>query len=163
LWIDPTRANAFLSEKVILIEGPTEKALFSFLFNHPKGAFYNDGRTAKVTIVDTVGKYHQYKFSHLLNMFGVKVWCLYDGDNDKCNHGISHKILNEGIEGLKTDGIIRDCMRLDPSLEQYLGVEKSEGSQDINMYICLEQNKNGCLDSKNYSDLVDYVKRVIEA
>lgn len=162
LWIDPTRANAFLSQKVILVEGSTEKALFAFLFNNPKGAFYDDNRTAKITIVDTIGKYHQYKFSHLLDKFGVKVWCIYDGDEDKCKNKISHKVLNKSIEKLKKDGVIQDCMRLDPDIEQYLGVG-SEGNPDISMYVCLEQNISGCLESENYRKIVSFVKCVVEA
>ncbi|MFA7201493.1 MAG: AAA family ATPase [Candidatus Paceibacterota bacterium] len=162
LWIDPTRANAFLSQKVILVEGPTEKAFFSFLFNNPKGTFYNESHTAKITIVDTVGKYHFYKFAKLLAKFGIKVWCIHDGDNDACSNGISHKYLNEIIEKMKTDGTIIDFLRLDPDLEQSIGVAKGVNA-DIEMYVNLEQNTNKCTESVNYLKIVEFVKKIIEA
>lgn len=160
LWIDPTRANAFLSQKVILVEGSTEKAMFSFLFNNPNGAFYDESGTAKITIIDTVGKYHFYKFANLLHKFGIKVWCIYDGDNDACKHSISHKILNENIEKLKTDKLIVDCLRVDPDLETSIGLTKGECA-DVEFYVSLEENNNKCTESDGYKRIVDFVKNVI--
>jgi predicted ATP-dependent endonuclease of OLD family len=162
LWIDPTRANAFLSKKVILVEGPTEKAFFAFLFNNPKGAFYDESKTAQITIVDTVGKYHYYKFSSLLNKFGIKVWCIYDGDGDECKNGISHKLLNENIEKLKTDGIVQDCLKLDPNLEDFLGITRNHNSPDIEFYVQLEENINNCIDSDNCKKIIKFVKSIID-
>ena len=162
LWIDPTRANAFLSQKVILVEGPTEKALFAFLFNNRNGAFYDNSETAKVTIVDTVGKYHFYKFANLLKKIGIKIWCFYDGDNDECKKSISHKLLNENIEKLKTDGVIQDSLRLDPDIETCLGIEKGSCA-DVEFYVNLEQNTKDCTKSKGYLKIVNFVKSVIDA
>jgi len=161
LWIDPTRANAFLSQKVILVEGSTEKALFSFLFNNPKGAFYDESETAKITIIDTVGKYHFYKFAKLLNKFGIKVWCIYDGDNDACKGSISHKLLNENIEKLKTDGLIKDCLRIDPDIESNLGIVKGVINPDVEFYVNLEENTNKCTESEGYIKIVNFIKEVI--
>lgn len=161
LWIDPTRANAFLSKKVILVEGPTEKALFSFLFNNPKGAFYDESETAKITIIDTVGKYHFYKFAKLLNKFGIKVWCIYDGDNDSCKKTISHKLLNENIENLKTNSVIKDCLRIDPDLETNLGIVKSVINPDVELYVNLEENINEYTKSDGYIKIVNFLKEVI--
>ncbi len=162
LWIDPTRANAFLSQKVILVEGSTEKAMFSFLFNNPKGAFYDESGTAKITVIDTVGKYHFYKFAKLLNKFGIKVWCIYDGDNDACRGSISHKLLNENIEKLKTDSLIKDCLRIDPDIETSLGLIKGE-CIDVEFYVDLEENKNKCVESEGYLKVVNFIKEVIAA
>ena len=162
LWIDPTRANAFLSQKVILVEGSTEKALFSFLFNNPKGVFYDESETAKITIIETVGKYHFYKFANLLNKFGIKVWCIYDGDGDDCKNSISHKLLNENIEKLKIDKVIENSLRLDSDLEHSLGIVKGV-CPDVDFYVDLEQNTNNCTKSEGYLEIVDFVKSVIES
>lgn len=162
LWIDPTRANVFLSQKVILVEGPTEKAMFSFLFNNPKGAFYDESETTKITIIDTVGKYHFYKFANLLNKFGIKVWCIYDGDGDACKKKISHKLLNENIEKLKIGNIIKDTLRLDPDIESSLGLAKGEFA-DVEFYVNLEENKNECTTSDGYLKIVDFVRKIISS
>jgi len=163
LWIDPTRANAFLSQKVILVEGPTEKALFSFMFNNQKGDFYDESKTAGITVVDTVGKYHFYKFSQLLKKFGVKTWCIYDGDKDECSRGISHKLLNQNIEELKTSKVIEDSLRIDPNLEEFLGLKKDYQGADIGLYVNLENNTDNCTGIANYTTIINFVKKIIDA
>ncbi len=162
LWIDPTRANAFLSQKVILVEGPTEKAFFSYLFNNPNGNFYNEKRTTSITIIDVVGKFHIYKFAQLLNKFKIKVWCIYDGDNDGQKHGMSHAKLNGAIENLKSNLIISGTLRLDPDIEGLLGVIKEHNKPDVGLYINLEKDINNCRTSDGYSKLVEFTRSIIE-
>lgn len=162
LWIDPTRANAFLSKKVILVEGPTEKALFSFLFNNPKGKFYDEKQTASITVIDVVGKFHIYKFAQLLSNFKIKTWCLYDGDNDKKGK-ISHARLNNAIEELKSSAIVVDTLRLDPSIEELLGFSKDENKPDVALYMNLEKNTSNCLESAGFAKLIDFTQRIINA
>lgn len=163
LWIDPTRANAFLSRKVILVEGPTEKALFAFMFNDQQGDFFDEKETSIITVVDTIGKYHFFKFANLLYNFGIDVWCLYDTDNGKCSHGISHKILNENIEKLKEDRVIRDTFSFTPSLEDFIGLEKDRVKPDISLYSHLISNTNNCRESENYKRVVEFVRGIISA
>lgn len=160
LWIDPTRANAFLSEKVLLVEGPTEKALFAFLFSHPDGAFYDNSGTSKITIIDTVGKYHFYKFAQLLKKMGVKVWCLHDTDRDACSSGVSHQKLNEAIQKLNTDGVIEDIYTFDPNLEESFGLTKGR-QPDLDLYLNLENNTNDCRKSEGYLKLTKFIGEVI--
>ncbi len=162
LWIDPVRANAFLSQKVILVEGPTEKALFSFMFNNEKGPFYDDKNTSKVSVIDTVGKYHFYKFAKLLNKFGIKVWCVHDTDNDACSNGISHKKLNENISKLKEDGVVEDILLFNPNIENFLTLTKTH-TPDIDLYINLENNQNECTSSDNYKIIVAFIRKILIA
>ena len=165
LWIDPYRANAFLSSKVILVEGATEKAFFSFIFNHPNGEFYNDKRKTEISVIDVLGKYHFYKFSYLLNRLGIPVWILYDGDDDK-NTGdpkISHKKLNSYIVDLKASNIINDAYRVNPHLERGIGLEKSKNAVDISIYKRLVANENKCRNSQEYAKIVSFVDKIIKA
>ncbi|MFH0892085.1 MAG: AAA family ATPase [Candidatus Falkowbacteria bacterium] len=163
LWIDPTRANAFLSKKVVLVEGPTEKAFFSYIFNDPSGDFYAEKRTSFVTVIDVVGKFHIYKFAQLLKEFNIKVWCIYDGDGDQRKEGISHAILNQAIEELKTNGVIIDTLRLDPSLEQLIGLSKDKHKPDVGLYLNLEKDNNKCKQSEGYSRLIEFTRNIIDA
>lgn len=163
LWIDPNRANAFLSNKVILVEGSTEKALFSFLFNNCDGDFYSERRTSDLTVVDVNGKYHFYKFANLLHRLGIPVWILYAGDRDKePPNELSHKKLNEYIIQLKNDGVIIGCLRLDPELEPFLGIDKDGNKPDISIYDKLTKNNKKCRDGKNYKKITEFVKQIIE-
>lgn len=162
LWIDPTRANAFLSKKVLLVEGPTEKALFAFMFSNPKGDFFDEKETANITVVDTVGKYHFYKFASLLSKFKLDVWCMYDTDADACRRGISHKILNEEIEKLKTSSVIMNSFTFTPSLEEYLGLVKVDGKPDVTFYAKLVTNEKKCRENENYKRIIEFVKSILE-
>ena len=163
LWIDPNRANAFLSKKVILVEGSTEKALFSFLFNNYDGDFYSERRTSDLTVVDVNGKYHFYKFANLLYQLGIPVWILYDGDRDKePPNELSHKKLNEYIIQLKNDGVIIGCLRLDPELEPFIGIDKDGNMPDISIYDKLTKNNKKCRDGENYKKITEFVKQIIK-
>lgn len=161
LWVDPTRANAFLSKKVILVEGSTEKAFFSFIFNNLKGIFFDNKEVSNIHIVDTNGKYHFYKFAKLLTKFGVKCWCIYDKDDSQCVNGVSHGVLNSEIESLKEQGILIDTLQINPDLEGSLGVIKDRKKPDIEMYANLVNNTNNCLGSEGYKSIADFVRKVI--
>ncbi|KKH98176.1 hypothetical protein EO95_18330 [Methanosarcina sp. 1.H.T.1A.1] len=161
LWIDPQRSNAFLSKKVLLVEGPTEKALFSFMFENELGEFYTSHTTSDIMVVDVIGKFHFYKFANLLNNLGIKTWILYDGDNDKERPPISHKKLNEYIEDMKNEGIIVDCLRADRDIESFLELEKDGRKPDISLYSHLVNNSNNCRDCVNYEKVVSFVEDIL--
>src|SRR3989344_5688176 len=162
LWVDPERANAFLSNKVILVEGKTEKAFFSFMINNPQGEFSNETKIADISIVDVNGKYHFYKFANLLHKLGINSWIMYDGDGDRNSNGISHKKLNEYIEKMKTDGIIIDCLRLDPELESCLGFEKDGYNADIALYHNLSTRYFECKKRLEYEQIKAFINRILE-
>jgi len=161
LWIDPNRANAFLSKKVLLVEGSTEKAFFSFIFNNPLGDFYYHEKKSELTVIDINGKYHFYKFANLLNRLGIPTWILYDGDNDNTEY-ISHKHLNQYIVQMESDEIIISSKRIDPYLEKFIGIEKERNTPDVSFYQKLEKNDENCRDCSNYSDLMSFVDNVLD-
>jgi predicted ATP-dependent endonuclease of OLD family len=166
LWVNPERASAFFSKKVILVEGQTEKAVFSYLLNSKNGDFYKHPKKSDVVVIDTVGKFHFYKFAHLLHHYGISTWIFYDGDNDKSsrlgNTTISHKELNNGIEEMKTTGIIKDCFRIDPHIEKYFGFGDKNNLVDIEIYKNLENNVANYKSSQNYKDFINYVEKILK-
>jgi predicted ATP-dependent endonuclease of OLD family len=161
LWIDPQRANAFLSKKVILVEGSTEKALISFMFDNELGEFFTSNKTSDVMVVDVNGKLHFYKFAHLLNRLGISTWILYDGDHDKVTGEISHKILNEYIEDMKRDGTIVNCLRVDKDIESFLNLTKDTHKPDISLYSHLVINSKKCRNSKNYKKIITFIENIL--
>jgi len=167
LWIDPLRANAFLSKKVILVEGPTEKAFFSFIFGNELGLFPDDERTSEISVIDTVGKFHFYKFAKLLSELDIPIWIMYDTDvddngKDKTNAYISHQKLNKYIESLKEDGTIKDCLGNHPNLEESLGLDNERSNKDISIYHKLERNDRNCRDSDKYKEIKVFVKKILD-
>lgn len=165
LWIDPNRANAFLSKKVILVEGPSEKAFFSFIFDNTNGTFYKYNKTSEIMVLDTVGKFHLYKFANLLFKLGIPTWIVYDGDNDKTsgrkNDKISHKKLNEYIVQMNDENIVVDVFEVDSSIESFLDIDK-DNNPDIAIYQKLINNENGCRDCDNFNTLMEFVESIIE-
>jgi putative ATP-dependent endonuclease of the OLD family len=168
LWIDPLRANAFLSKKVILVEGPTEKALFSFIFDHDLGMFSSEKKTSEIAVIDTVGKYHFYKFANLLYKLDIPTWIMYDTDVDNEGNNvnertsISHEKLNEYIENLKENGIILDCLKNHPDIEKSLGFQKEYGSPDISLYQKLVEDYESCRSSDKYNEIRSFVQEIID-
>ncbi|MBA2868044.1 ATP-dependent endonuclease [Methanococcus maripaludis] len=162
LWVNPERASALFSKKVILVEGNTEKAVFSYLLNSKDGDLYNHPKKSDVVVIETVGKYHFYKFANLLNYYGINTWIFYDGDNDKETGPISQKYLNIIIEDMVNKGIIEGSFRINPYIEEYLGVSKCKINNDVEMYRHFENNTDTFKDSKNYKDFVNYVKKILE-
>lgn len=160
LWMDPIRANVFFSKKVILVEGPTEKAFLSFILNNQAGDLYGQ-ETSDIAVIDVVGKYHFYKFANLLNHLDISTWIIYDGDNDAQSRVMSHQKLNQYIVQLKTDNIIVDCLRLNPSLEEHIGLTKDRNKPDISIYKKLMSNEDNCRDCSEYNEIIQFVSGII--
>lgn len=77
LWLDSTRSSAFFAKKVLIVEGPTERAILGKLvddglINDPEGGLF---------ILDAMGKYNFHRFMALLGALGIKHAALYDLDN----------------------------------------------------------------------------------
>ncbi len=79
LWMQSTRTTAFFSKRVILVEGPSETALFSYLTT--RGHF--DPPIRGLAVIDCLGKYNIHRFVAILGAFGIDHSVLYDGDNGK--------------------------------------------------------------------------------
>ena len=78
LWLDGKRCGAFFAEKILLVEGPTETALLSYMRDQGLLPSCRD-----VFIMDTIGKFNIHRFMRLLECFGIKHCVLYDGDNGR--------------------------------------------------------------------------------
>lgn len=77
LWLDPKRSCAFFANKVLLVEGPTEVALISYLMGLGQIPSYTDG----VFVLDAMGKYNIHRFMNLFGEMHIPHAVLYDDDN----------------------------------------------------------------------------------
>jgi predicted ATP-dependent endonuclease of OLD family len=161
LWVDPERANAFLSKKVLLVEGKTEKALFSYLMNNQSGELYGNSSCSNLSVVDVNGKFHFYKFARLLNELGISVWIMYDGDHDSVSGKISQKKLNEVIEQLVNNKKVVKCLRVNPSTDGHFSIDSDSNQKDIDMYLNLVKNKDNCKSTQTYKDIVTFLKSIL--
>ena len=76
LWMQATRATSFFSQRVILVEGASETALYSYLI--ARGLMEPPARG--LAVIDCMGKYNIHRFVAVLGAFGIDHSVLYDGD-----------------------------------------------------------------------------------
>lgn len=114
LWMDNERSSLFFVDLVLLVEGPTESALFSRMID--------DGRLElpKTTceILHSDGKYNAIRFMRLLAKLGMPHIVVHDADP---NGGRCQEQLNELIQReAQNSEFTYDVILLDPDLEDYL-------------------------------------------
>ncbi|WP_081623665.1 MULTISPECIES: ATP-dependent endonuclease [unclassified Thioalkalivibrio] len=131
LWLDQKRSSAFFAEKVLLVEGPTETALLTYMFDHGllpdcKGVF----------VLDTIGKYNIHRFMRLFQSFGIRHYVLYDFDNGR------HAPIDQTIQAASnefTGGI--DTFPED--LERFIGIAPAGRRHRKPQHVMLQVAQNG--------------------
>lgn len=79
VYFDRPRSDIFFSRKVVLVEGPTEYALYNYLKRKnllPKSA------TQNATVIECVGKWPMPYFQRVLNNYNIRHSVLYDTDGN---------------------------------------------------------------------------------
>lgn len=114
LWFDPDRCGVFFAEHVLLVEGPSERALVNFLMA--------DGRlnapAREPFVLDCMGMYNIHRFMNILTALGVSHSVLYDDDNGRL----------PGVSGLIRDSssaLTRKIECFPDDLEAALGIAKT--------------------------------------
>ncbi|PIR41996.1 MAG: ATP-dependent endonuclease [Candidatus Yanofskybacteria bacterium CG10_big_fil_rev_8_21_14_0_10_37_15] len=74
-WINPDRGELFFAEKIIIVEGPTDKTIIPYLSKKLSIFKY------EYTIIDCGGKDNIKIYIHLLNKFRLPYVAVYDKDN----------------------------------------------------------------------------------
>jgi len=133
LWLDSKRSSAFFAEKVLLVEGPTETALLTYMYDQGNLPACNG-----VFIIDTIGKYNIHRFMRLFEAFGIRHYVLYDADSGH------HPIIDATIQDASnqfTGGI--DTFPKD--LESFLGIPPTQRPHRKPQHVML-QVANGGID-----------------
>lgn len=113
IWMQATRTTAFFSQRVILVEGPSETAIYSYLTSRGKMPLPAPG----VSVIDCMGKYNIHRFISLFGAFGIDHSVLYDGDN-----GAAHDTeVTAAIHDSKNQ-FTRRITRFTNDLESELGI-----------------------------------------
>jgi hypothetical protein len=113
LWMQATRTTAFFCQRVILVEGPCETALYSYLTT--RGLL--DPPIRGLAVIDCIGKYNIHRFAGILGAFGIDHSVLYDGDGGKCHDAE----VSAAIIGSKTS-FTKRITRFANDLESELGI-----------------------------------------
>lgn len=89
LWLNTDRAAMFFADKVLLVEGETERALFNYLLAHE----WKDFSSQHIFIVNALGKYNFYRYMSLFSYFGILHGMMFDNDNDKNEHIVINQFI----------------------------------------------------------------------
>jgi len=114
LWLDSDRASMFFADKVILVEGATEKALFNYLLAND----WHDLTKERIFVVDALGKYNFHRFLKLFATYGIPHGIMFDNDDERNEH----TVINQLIRDRKTEFTLADPFEFNKCLETHLGL-----------------------------------------
>ncbi len=131
LWLDQKRSAAFFAEKVLLVEGPTETALLTYMIDHGllpdcKGVF----------VLDTIGKYNIHRFMRLFQSFGIRHYVLYDSDNGR------HAPIDQTIQAA-SNGFTGGIDTFPEDLERFIGIAPAGRPHRKPQHVMLQVAQNG--------------------
>lgn len=113
LWLDSERASMFFADRVLLVEGATEKALFSWLLARD----WHDLTKHRIAVVDVMGKFNFHRYTALLEQFGIPYGLMLDDDQDKQHH----KAVNEMLRNQAGLSRLAPAVFIPTHMESFLG------------------------------------------
>ena len=125
LWLDSERSSLFFADRVLLVEGTSERALFNYLLADK----WHDFCHHRICIVDVLGKFNFHRFMGLLNIFHIPYGIILDDDNSK----ELHSAINDFVDQLAKDScslILASPEKVQDCLETLLGLSKQNGRSD---------------------------------
>ena len=89
LWLDGERASLFFADKVLLVEGATERGLFNYLLAND----WHDLSAQHICLIDVLGKYNFHRYMGLLEAYGIPYGVMLDDDKGKEHHGAVNDLI----------------------------------------------------------------------
>lgn len=113
LWMDSERASMFFAERVLLVEGATEKALFCWLFSRD----WYEMSKCRIAVVDVMGKYNFHRYMSLLEGFAIPYGLIVDDDQEKTHH----RAVNEMLKNRAGKNLLAEPVFIPHCMEKFLG------------------------------------------
>lgn len=123
-FLNPDRNEMFFADKVVLVEGQTEKMMFQAWGNYFFGE--DPWLTNKITYVDCIGKYNIQNYIKLLDAFEIPFVVIWDSDSDK---GVKPAPINYHIKKDAEDAG-GSCFTLEPDFEREFNITDAEYGTD---------------------------------
>ncbi|NHN79461.1 AAA family ATPase, partial [Azotobacter chroococcum] len=112
LWLDSDRSSMFFADRILLVEGATEKALFTYLLARD----WHNLTHHRIAIIDVLGKFNFHRYITLLEGFSVPYGLILDDDHNK-NH---HKAINEMLKSKAGNNRLAEPILLPGCMENFL-------------------------------------------
>jgi AAA15 family ATPase/GTPase len=114
LWLDGERAALFFADKVLLVEGASERALFNYLLANE----WHDLSVHRINVVDVLGKFNFHRFIALMKAYKIPYGVMLDDDNNAQHQGA----VNNLIDRAATGPILAPPEKFQGCLEAFLGL-----------------------------------------
>lgn len=111
-WLNPDRSQIFFVDRVILVEGATEKTIFNWLIQ-------KDEILENVYVVDCGLKSNIPHFMKLCSTYGIDHAVIYDKDDD---HKPEHIAWNRAVEESRNP-FTKACLSFDTNIEDALNMD----------------------------------------
>lgn len=117
-WINPDRGELFFAEKIILVEGPTDKTIIPYLAKKLSLFKY------EYTQIDCGGKDNIKIYIHLLNKFKFSYVAVYDKDNQIAKKSDAITTANKSSKEIEDaiDKNLGKSVIFDNDLEEEIGI-----------------------------------------
>ena len=112
MWLDTMRASLFFADKVLLVEGETERVLFNYLLANK----WHDLRGERIFVIDALGKFNFVRYLRFFKAFGIKHGVIYDEDKSP----VHLNVINPFIESEINEYTLAKPVRLKSNIEDEL-------------------------------------------
>ncbi|TCD46849.1 ATP-dependent endonuclease [Chlorobium sp. N1] len=113
LWLDSDRAAMFFADRVLFVEGATEKALFGWLLARD----WHELTRHCIAVVDVMGKFNFHRYTALMEKFGIPYGLMLDDDQNKQHH----KAVNEMLRNQAGQSLLAPAVFIPTHMESFLG------------------------------------------
>lgn len=144
LWLDSDRSSMFFADRVLLVEGATEKALFGWLLARD----WHELTGHRIAVVDVFGKYNFHRYIALLEGFGIPYGLMLDDDQDKQHH----KAVNEMLKNKTEPHRLAEPVFLEHCMEVFLG-KALPGRNDQKPIQILKELEQGGIATEKLDEL----------
>lgn len=119
LWLDGERSSLFFADRVLLVEGATERALFNYLLAND----WHDLSSQRICVVDVLGKFNFHRYMALLAVYGISHGAILDDDNNNDQHAAFHGAVNDLVEASANNQTLAIPVKFPVCLEIFLGLQ----------------------------------------
>jgi predicted ATP-dependent endonuclease of OLD family len=151
LWLSPERCEMFFAEHVLLVEGTTERVLFSHLIKTGKVPVPKGG----VFVLDCMGKYNIHRFMNLLGALGIGHSVLFDEDSCKGCHEALNKLVSDS-----GNTFTRKIETMTNDIESFLDISKAGEAHRKPQHVMLKL-KEGAIAEERMTDLLGRISALI--
>lgn len=147
LWLNPDRNTMFFVDKVILVEGASDKAFLNYLIKE-------NNLDKNCYIVDCGNKSNIPHFMKLCEQFGIRHSIMFDKDGDATQN---HKTWNKAITDANNQFTI-DIKDFPNDLETYIGFDQVSSSDKFKKPLeVLRQLREGKLSSVHVAEFSTFL------